>query len=494
MLKDLSHDLEMLQIYETTFADNTQMGNELMDIFVDIITFWTQAIRFLQRNKHGKASATSRACVSDLVGSTTMEAWPNVCKKFEETSRRIRKRSQQIKERANALTVTQPQRQADLLKELSRMGLLSPSTPQQPVPFGSLQAAPQTSKAPDMDATIAPVPIVPALGPDDLVFPCDNIPFARNTYFFGRQAELTQIREQLDNQSALGSFKSFALYGTGGIGKTQTALAYAYEQVDARADAVLWFNCETNLSIARSFFDVAKMLQLEGITADETSDQNKVLVLSWLRGTSSFPLPSSYLIAYSFLSLVVRKWVMIMDNVEDPELLRTAWPVAAHGKVLVTSRNDVVSFDPAAGGLEIEVFDEHDGCKFVLSLVGRKNYSNEEQEAARNLSIRLGGLALAIAVMAAQIRLRSKSIADFLGLYRKHPQRLNRERRGVESRYNFSLQTCWQTAFESLSEEASTLLGIIAHIGPDAIPEALFHPNQSARLPQDLEFCKDEWA
>jgi hypothetical protein len=57
MLKDLGHDLEIFQIYETTFAENGQMGNELMDIFVEIITFWTQAIHFLRRNKYGKSES-----------------------------------------------------------------------------------------------------------------------------------------------------------------------------------------------------------------------------------------------------------------------------------------------------------------------------------------------------------------------------------------------------------------------------------------------------
>ena len=61
MLKDLGHDLEIFQIYESTFAENGQMGSELMDIFVEI-TFWTQEIHFLRRNKHGGALKISE-CV-----------------------------------------------------------------------------------------------------------------------------------------------------------------------------------------------------------------------------------------------------------------------------------------------------------------------------------------------------------------------------------------------------------------------------------------------
>ena len=94
-----------------------------------------------------------------------------------------------------------------------------------------------------------------------------------------------------------------------------------------------------------------------------------------------------------------------MDNVEDLELIRNAWPIASYGEVLVTSRNNVVRIDPAPGGMEIEMFDEHEGCSLILGLVGRETYTTIEQEAARSFSIRLGGLALALAVMSSQIRL-----------------------------------------------------------------------------------------
>ncbi len=121
--------------------------------------------------------------------------------------------------------------------------------------------------------------------PEGGPFPCSNIPFARNTHFYGREEELNEIRKHLDHNTATVSFRSFALYGTGGIGKTQTALCYAYKQKDAGTEAILWFNCETGLSLSRSFADAAALLQLEGASEDETSEQNKLLVLRWLRRT-----------------------------------------------------------------------------------------------------------------------------------------------------------------------------------------------------------------
>ena len=153
-------------------------------------------------------------------------------------------------------------RQSDLLKELDRLGYLNINS----------HAGPS----------------------EQSLFPCNNIPFPINPHFCGRQRELQAIRDHLD-EGAFSGFSSFALYGTGGIGKTQTALSYAHERANNGVDAVLWLNCETGLAIARSFYEIAAMLRLEGLSEDESSDKNRFLVLKWLRTTGQ-PLIEHYLV------------------------------------------------------------------------------------------------------------------------------------------------------------------------------------------------------
>ncbi|KAJ4253831.1 hypothetical protein NW762_010226 [Fusarium torreyae] len=431
MVEDLGHDLEVFSIHGKTFEHNPRIADDLMEIFVEIIMSWAEIIHFLNRNKFG----------------ISQRSWPSVREKFENTLQRIRKRAEQIKEKASAFAQVQAQdlSQAGLLQQLDRMGFIA-SGP-------SHQSSSNT---------------------EDAVFPCCNIPFARNNSFFGRENELAEVHKHLDDQSSVNSFRSFALYGTGGIGKTQTALAYAYGQKDAGINAILWFNCETGISMARSFTDAASLLQLEGTSDEETSEQNKFLVLRWLRRTK-------------------RTWLCVFDNVEDLEIFRNAWPVADSGKVLVTSRNDIVSIDPAAGGMEIKAFDRKMGCEMILRHVNRSNYSESEAEAARMLTDRLGGLALALVIMASQIRLRKCSISAFAQLYARHATKLNQQTGGIESYYKLSLATCWQTTFDYLTPNASALLGVISQFGPDALPEELFHPSDESKLPQALEFCADDW-
>ncbi len=60
MLQELGHDLEIFQVQGVTFARNPRIGDELIDIFVDIIVFWTQTIHFLNRNKHRESAFTPK--------------------------------------------------------------------------------------------------------------------------------------------------------------------------------------------------------------------------------------------------------------------------------------------------------------------------------------------------------------------------------------------------------------------------------------------------
>lgn len=122
--------------------------------------------------------------------------------------------------------------------------------------------------------------------PTQHTLPCSNITHAPNPYFSCRQEEMEGLRHHLDATLARSQFCSFALWGRGGVGKTQMALAFAHEQVSHGVEAVLWIDCETRLTLARSFSFVASILQLEGHSQHEETPQNRLIVLRWLRTTS----------------------------------------------------------------------------------------------------------------------------------------------------------------------------------------------------------------
>ena len=118
-----------------------------------------------------------------------------------------------------------------------------------------------------------------------------NIPYPKNPAFLSREAELEEVRKHISMTKSQQSFQSFALWGAGGIGKTQTTLAYVYERVEEGVDVVLWIRCETGLSIAQSFMEVAAMLELQG-RSESADDRNRFITLQWLRKTGKFYLLS----------------------------------------------------------------------------------------------------------------------------------------------------------------------------------------------------------
>jgi len=180
------------------------------------------------------------------------------------------------------------------------------------------------------------------------------------------------------------------------------------------------------------------------------------------------------------------RWLIIFDNVEDPELLHANWPTG-QGHSLVTTRNHVLAFHPADSGLEVQPFSSQEGAEFLNHLLSRDvdySTSNDDLTSAIQLSNSLGGHALAIAQMAGLIHRRSWSITEFLHKYKKNSDKILR---------HGTLDTLWRLPFQSLSGSASNILGIICLLNPDAIPQELFEPTDSTHLPKSLDFAGDEF-
>ena len=71
-----------------------------------------------------------------------------------------------------------------------------------------------------------------------------NVPYDRNLYFTGREQVLQRLQKALVSHKSGDSCKIRAISGMGGLGKTQTALEFAYRYAD-EYDAVLWVHAET---------------------------------------------------------------------------------------------------------------------------------------------------------------------------------------------------------------------------------------------------------
>ena len=118
------------------------------------------------------------------------------------------------------------------------------------------------------------------------VLPCYYIPLGIADRFFGREKALRQVREVLQPEGGLSGIRSIALYGMGGVGKTQIALHYANNSRDS-FDAILWISADNSIKMAQSFLEVAQRLELVS-NSEEAQDSAaaRAKVKKWLAQTS----------------------------------------------------------------------------------------------------------------------------------------------------------------------------------------------------------------
>lgn len=246
----------------------------------------------------------------------------------------------------------------------------------------------------DRDATLQPFLRKAYIGDSTYIsnctgplLPCHFIPYGRNKRFFGRELALSKVREALSPKQTSTTMdpvtnpRTFALYGPGGMGKTQVACEFVYRHRD-EFDAVLWVHADNEVRLMEDFNEIALKL---GLVEKDTSDARdygytREVVKRWLLNPRMQLQDEKSPLA---------NWLLVYDNVEDPKLINKFWPYDGPGSVLVTSRSP---FSWAISWLLIP-FHFEESKEFLLYLTGRDEIKDEEAVA---VSDKLGGLPLAL--------------------------------------------------------------------------------------------------
>lgn len=106
----------------------------------------------------------------------------------------------------------------------------------------------------------------------------------RNSMFVGRDGPLEELTNALKPETAEPASKprdrkSCVLHGTGGIGKSQVALEYAYRLGQCYSH-IFWLRAETETVLTDSFVNILQSVGIEG--KNIVTEKKVELVREWL--------------------------------------------------------------------------------------------------------------------------------------------------------------------------------------------------------------------
>lgn len=286
-----------------------------------------------------------------------------------------------------------------------------------------------------------------------------NIPYRQNPFFTGREELLNRLHDSLHAENTATLTQPQGISGLGGIGKTQTALEYAY-RYGANYDAVFWVQADSATALISGYVTLAHLLRLP----ERDEQDQRVIVeatLRWLR--------------------VHAGWLLVFDSMDDPSVVEPFLPKAGRGHILFTTRAH--AFGGIAPRLEVPQMEPETGALLLLRRASilpvqalLDAATSNDRSVACDISQELDGLPLALDQAGAYIKETPCVLMDYLARYRTRRQELLQARGSLYLDYPASVATTWSLSFEKVcqtSPAAEELLNFCAFLAPEAIPEEI---------------------
>lgn len=306
-------------------------------------------------------------------------------------------------------------------------------------------------------AQIVPSAALIAAGEESNV-PIWHLPYQRNLFFTGREDTLALLHALFQQQTPSRG-QPLAICALGGMGKTQLATEYVYRyRQDYRW--VFWARADTCELLVADFANIAGLLSL---SQKNVQDQHASVaaVKRWLSQQT--------------------RWLLVLDNVDDPALIGDFLPETISGHLLLTTRTQ--STGQLAQRIRLEKLSLDESmllllrrAKFLLTSVALDDVSDTDRLKARDIATVMDGLPLALDQAAAYIEETGCGLDGYIERYRQHTLTLLCRRGGLRPDHPESLVTTWLLSFEKLARaDPATveLLHLCAFFDPDAIAEKM---------------------
>jgi tetratricopeptide (TPR) repeat protein len=276
--------------------------------------------------------------------------------------------------------------------------------------------------------------------------PVVGLPRPPARVFEGRDEALSALEQAL--RTLGGAVVTQAVYGLGGVGKSELALQYA----DAhRGDysLVWWITAadagQVDAGLAGLAGRLCPLVAVAGTTTDAAG-----WAIGWLQAHD--------------------RWLLILDNVEEPADIEPLLGQLGGGDVIVTSRRDA-DWGRLADPVQLNVLASADAARILILRTGQHDTADEE--TAERLAAELGFLPLALEQAAAYIVAQRIPLTAYLDSLRRDPARMHAVGSASAQQTVARLWDLHITAIRGKNPAAVRLLSVLAWYAPDAIPRAM---------------------
>lgn len=292
-----------------------------------------------------------------------------------------------------------------------------------------------------------------------------NVPL-RNTTFVGRHALLRAVEEQLAAQDTA-AVLPHALHGMGGVGKSQLVLEYIYtHQHDHKV--ICWIPAERESLVLASLATLAAQLGVAPAERDRVGAP--------AAGTA---VPAA--LEALRTGVPYDSWLLVFDNAEDVEMVRSYFPSNGPGKIIVTSRNR--AWERVATPLPVNVFERGESVELL-----QKRSPDLSAEDAGRLAEALGDLPLAVEQAGTWHAVTGMRVDEYLDLLaRRSPEILELD---PAPDYPVSVAAAWDISLERLRESnpgARQLLDICASMAPEPIPRSMLRGSRGINITPEID-------
>ncbi|PVF92564.1 hypothetical protein CPB86DRAFT_684799, partial [Serendipita vermifera] len=270
-------------------------------------------------------------------------------------------------------------------------------------------------------------------------------------YFVGRQDVLDALRlAHLHGSSQLDGPTISVLAGLGGSGKTQISLKFALEYEKRYPEASVYFvNGASEVNLKR---DLEAIIRSQGTDYRLKTFED---ALVWLATKST-------------------RWLMIIDNVDDPSLnLFPLIPKSKHSHLIITSRNSTrLVLAIACNQHRIGDLDERAAVELLLRLSSHPA-SDINETLCSQIAAELGYLPLALAHAGAYIAIH-RGLSSYLEMYRTSRKAMMEHRpTDLPSEYNFAVARTIEMSVVQLPKPTRDILQLLSYFQRDSIAESI---------------------